>query len=76
MTDILPERQSRRRFTGLGVTGRVALIANALGRPSAVRAGVDGDLLLGQPNSAVATTGISSSGTGAALDLASTNDTG
>jgi hypothetical protein len=54
----------------------VALIAQALGRPATVRAGVDGDVILGQPNAASAPTGLTSDAAGAALDVASTNDSG
>jgi len=74
MSSAVPERHSRRRFIGLSATGLLALVANALGRPSPALAGADGDVILGQPNSTAGMTGINSSGGGAALQLITTND--
>jgi hypothetical protein len=76
MSSAWPERQSRRRFLGLGVASFAALAAQALGRPAAVQAGSDGDVVLGAANSASTATGIASSGTGAAIDASTTSDTG
>jgi hypothetical protein len=67
---------SRRTVLGAGLGGLAALVAQALGRPAPVRAGVDGDVILGSPNAASSTTGIASSGNGAALEVTTSSDTG
>jgi hypothetical protein len=54
--------RSRRALLGaaLGATG--ALVAGALGRPDAVRAGTDGDVVLGGNNDANSTTRVTATG--------------
>jgi hypothetical protein len=58
---------SRRALLAAGLGGLAALVAHALGRPDAVRAGTDGDLVLGQANTAHAVTSLSNDTTGTAL---------
>ena len=67
---------SRRALLAAGLGGLAATIAQAVGRPAPVRAGVDGDVVLGAANSAASTTGIASSGTGAALEARTSSSTG
>ena len=50
--------RTRRAILAGGLGGLTALVANALGRPDAVRAGVDGDVVLGEHNIAEITTSI------------------
>jgi len=49
---------SRRTILAGGLGGLAALAVNALGRPADVRAGVDGDVVLGAANASATTTGI------------------
>jgi hypothetical protein len=54
----LSVRRSRRALIAAALGGVGALVADALGRPPAVRAGTDGDVILGQTNIAANTTAI------------------
>jgi hypothetical protein len=47
--------RTRRAILAGGSLGLAALVANALGRPDAVQAGVDGDVVLGEHNIAATT---------------------
>jgi hypothetical protein len=53
---------SRRAILAAGVGSLVALVAQALGRPSPARSGTDGDVALGEVRNAAATTGVTTSG--------------
>lgn len=51
--------RSRRALLAGGIGGLAAVVASALGRPLQARAGADGDVVLGKPNTATTTTAIS-----------------
>jgi len=68
--------RSRRALLAGLAGGAAALAAGALRGLPAARGGVDGDVVLGSPNSATTTTGIASSGAAPALEVASSNATG
>jgi hypothetical protein len=62
MTAEIHSTPSRRAVLAGAVGGLVALVAQALGRPSAARAGTDGDVALGEVRNAAATTGVTTTG--------------
>jgi len=53
-----PHPSSRRAVIRTAIAGVVGAVAATLGRPSKVRAGVDGDVVLGEANAATATTSL------------------
>lgn len=55
--------RSRRALLGAAIGAAVATVASALGRPAPVRAGTDGDVVLGAANEATTTTTIVNSTT-------------
>jgi hypothetical protein len=57
--------RSRRALLAAGLGGLVATVASALGRPDVVRAGSDGDVVLGGSNSTTSTTYLTNSVGGA-----------
>jgi len=59
--------RSRRAILAAGLGGLVATVASALGRPPAVRAGSDGDVVLGDLNSTTGSTQILATTPGDAL---------
>ena len=65
-TDTLIPR-SRRALLAASLGGLAATVSCALGRPGVVRAGVDGDVVLGQDNFTATTTTIYRSGDGIGL---------
>ena len=62
-TDVTAPR-SRRAILAGAAGGLAALVAQALGRPAIVRAGSDGDVVLGAPNTTTGNTRIENTGTG------------
>jgi hypothetical protein len=79
-------RQSRRALLVAGLGGLVATVASALGRPGIVRAGTDGDVVLGGDNTATRYTfiknttdndvGILVNAVGASAGIFATTDSG
>ena len=67
---------SRRAILAAAVGGLGALTASALAAPAVALAGADGDVILGELNGTTTTTGIASSGTGAALQATTSSATG
>jgi hypothetical protein len=70
------QRTSRRSILVAAVGAIGGFIASAMSKPAPVFAGVDGDVVLGAANSTTTTTGIASSGTGAALEATTSSSTG
>jgi hypothetical protein len=71
------ERRTSRRSVLVAAFGAIGgFIASAISKPAPVLAGIDGDVVLGGSNSTSTTTRISSSGTGAAVEAATSSDTG
>jgi hypothetical protein len=75
-TDTRPESKSpsRRALLAGAIGGLGAFAASAIGRSSRVRAGVDGDVVLGATNTASATTSINRTGGGDAFAGNSTSN--
>lgn len=67
--------RSRRAILAAGLGGLAATVASALGRPQPVRAGSDGDVVLGTNNTSATQTGITNSAGGTALAVTSNGDT-
>ena len=76
MATTTEHNSSRRALLAAGLGGLAATVAQSIGQPALVRAGVDGDVILGVANSASSTTGIASSGPGAALETSTSSSTG
>jgi hypothetical protein len=71
------ERRTSRRSILVAAFGAISgFVASAVSKPASVYAGVDGDVVLGAGNSTTTTTGIASSGTGAALEASTSSSTG
>jgi len=66
--------RSRRALLTAGLGGLAATVLSALGRPASVRAGIDGDVVLGTSNSATSGTGITNTDSGASFFAATSGN--